>query len=132
MLTAIRRSRTVNLQTVVETPTYLSAAREEGMTSDEMTAAVSLVAANPRAGDLIVGSGGCRKIRVPGKGRGKSGGYRVVAFFAGENVPVFLLAVLSKGSRATFSNVERNAMKQAAKGLRKSLGVYSAPIGRDK
>ena len=52
------------------------------MTAEEMTAAVDLVAANPGAGDLIVGSGGCRKVRgVAGKGRGKSGGYRVVTLF---------------------------------------------------
>src|SRR3970040_2019291 len=57
------------MQSVVETPAYLAAAREEGMTSDEMMAAVNLVAANPRAGDLIVGSGGGREGRVPGKGR---------------------------------------------------------------
>lgn len=37
------------------------------MTSDEMTAAVNLVTANPTVEDLIAGSGGCRKVRVPGK-----------------------------------------------------------------
>jgi len=111
------------MQSVVETPAYLAAAKEEGMTAEEMTAAVDLVAANPKAGDLIVGSGGCRKVRVAGKGRGKSGGYRVVTFFGGEDVPAFLLAVLAKGSRANFSKAERNAMKQATRRLRESLGV---------
>jgi hypothetical protein len=47
----------------------------------------------------------------------------VVTFFCGEDVPVFLLAVLSKGSRANFSNAERNAMKQATRSLRESLGT---------
>ena len=32
------------------------------MAEDERAAAVEMVAANPEAGDLIVGSGGCRKI----------------------------------------------------------------------
>lgn len=77
------------MQSVIETPAYLAAAKEEGMTVDEMMSAVDLVAANPRAGDLIAGSGGCRKVRVGGKGRGKSGGYRVVTFFAAKDVPVF-------------------------------------------
>ena len=120
------------MQSVVETTAYLAAAREEGMNSDEMMAAVNLIAADPRAGDLIVGSGGCRKVRVPGKGRGKSGGYRVVTFFGGEGVPVFLLAVLSKGSRANFSNAERNAMKQAARRLRESLGARASSRGSDQ
>ncbi len=132
MLIDVRRSRIVSLQTVIETPAYLSSAKEEGMTSDEMTTAVSLVAANPRAGDRIVGSGGCRKVRVPGRGKGKSGGYRVVTFFTDEDVPVFMLAVLSKGSRANFSKLERIAMKQAAKRLRESLGGRTASKGRDE
>lgn len=120
------------MHTVVETPAYLAAAKEEGMTSDERMGAVDMLAANPRGGDVIVGSGGCRKVRVPGKGRGKSGGYRVVTFFGGKDAPVFLLAVLSKGSRASFSKAERNAMKQATRTLRESLAARSLSKGSDQ
>jgi hypothetical protein len=119
------------MQSVVETPAYLAAAKEEGMTDDEMMAAADLVAANPRAGELIAGSGGCRKVRVGGKGRGKSGGYRVVTFFAAKDVPVFFIAVLSKGTRANFSKAERNAMKQATRSLRESLGARALSRGSD-
>jgi len=91
------------------------------MTADEMATVVDLIAANPRAGEVIEGSGGCRKIRVAGKGRGKSRGYRVVTFLGGNDVPAFLLAVLSKGSRASFSAAERNAMARVAKRLVESL-----------
>jgi len=118
-----------HMQSVVETPAYLAAAREEGMTAEEMAAAVDLIAANPGAGDLIVGSGGCRKVRVAGKGRGKSGGYRVVTFFGGDDVPVFLLAVLAKGTRANFTKAERNAMRQATRSLRESLGGRASSKG---
>jgi hypothetical protein len=102
------------------------------MTAEEMKAAVDAVARDPRTGDLIVGSGGCRKIRVAGKGRGKSGGYRVVTFYAGSDVPVFLLAVLAKGSRANFSRAEQRAMKEFAKRARDSLGARSASQGEDR
>lgn len=118
------------VHTVIETPAHLADAKHEGMTSDEMVGAVDIIAANPHAGDLIVGSGGCRKVRIAGKGRGKSGGYRVVTFFGGEDVPVFLLAVLSKGSRANFSAAERNAIKQAAKRLEESLNARAGSKGR--
>ena len=103
--------------TVVETPSYLSSANAEGMTTDEMKAVVTLVAANPLAGDLIVGSGGCRKLRVAGKGKGKSGGYRVVTYFASCDLPVFLIAVLAKGSRANFSKAEVAAMAKLTKSI---------------
>ena len=66
------------LHTVVETGAYLASAKRTGMSEEEMRRTVDTVAADPTAGDLIVGSGGCRKIRVAGRGRGKSGGYSIV------------------------------------------------------
>ncbi|MEM9014482.1 MAG: type II toxin-antitoxin system RelE/ParE family toxin [Pseudomonadota bacterium] len=105
----------MTLHTVVETPGYLSDARDEGMTEAEMKAAVDLIAANPTIGVLIKGAGGCRKVRIAGKGKGKSGGYRVVTYFFDETLPAYLFAVLAKGSRANFSEVERKALGEMAK-----------------
>lgn len=87
-----------------------------------MRLVVDMIAAAPEAGDLIVGSGGCRKVRIPGKGRGKSGGYRVVTYYFSADAPVFLLAVLSKGSRGNFSDAECAALSKAAKRLRDVTG----------
>jgi len=39
---------------------------------------VDLVAGNPEAGDVMQGTGGVRKARLAGRGKGKSGGYRIV------------------------------------------------------
>jgi hypothetical protein len=83
------------------------------MSEDDVSRAVDTVARNPIAGDLIVGSGGCRKLRIAGRGKGKSGGYRVVTFYIGDAAPVYLLAVLSKGSDANFSDAQVNAMAKA-------------------
>ena len=95
---------------------FLSGVRkEEGMTAEKMRAAIDVVSRDPEAGDLIVGSGGCRKVRIAGKGKGKSGGYRVVTCFAGRDLPVFLVAVLAKGSRANFSKAESAAMAKMTK-----------------
>jgi hypothetical protein len=65
------------VHTVVETPTYLAAAAKAGMTEAERVAAVDQIAADPQAGDIIPGGGGVRKVRVAGRGKGKSGGYRI-------------------------------------------------------
>lgn len=98
------------METVVETPAYLAAAADAGMSDAERTAAVDLVSANPQAGELIVGTGGCRKVRPAGKGRGKSGGYRLITYYqVGQRV--FLLTVFSKGDRANLTKAERNALK---------------------
>jgi hypothetical protein len=110
------------MQTVVETPSYLSAAKACGMTDAEMKAAVDMIAANPTAGDLIVGSGGCRKVRIAGKGRGKSGGYRVITYFYNETAPVFLLWVLSKGSVANLTKEQVNNLAKATAIIAESFG----------
>ena len=85
------------------------------MSEAEMKAAVDQVAFDPAAGDVVQGSGGYRKVRVAGRGKGKSGGYRVVTLYGGEHMPVFLLWVLSKGSRGNFTDAETAQMRSAAK-----------------
>lgn len=111
------------MHTVIETPAYLRSAQKIGMTTSEMTVAVDTVSADPLAGDLIVGSGGCRKVRIAGRGFGKSGGYRVVTYFAIDAFTVFLIAVLSKGSDANFSDAQVNAMAKAVPNLADGIGV---------
>jgi len=55
-----------------------------------------------------VGTGGARKLRVAGRGKGKRGGYRVIPYFGAEDVPVFLLALYGKGRRADLTHAQRN------------------------
>ena len=108
------------MQTVVETQAYLSAAKAAGMSEADMIRVVDIVARDPQAGDLIVGSGGCRKLRVAGRGKGKSGGYRVVTYYADERTPVYLLSAISKGGAGNFSAAEIEMMAAAAKTILKT------------
>ncbi len=80
------------MHTVIETSSYLADAKAAGMTEKERDAVVTLIADNPEAGDQISGTGGARKVRIAGRGKGKSGGYRVVTFYSGPDVPVNLNA----------------------------------------
>jgi hypothetical protein len=81
------------------------------MTEVERGAVVEAVATRPDAGDEIPGSGGARKVRVAGRGKGKSGGYRVITFYSGKDIPVFLLTVYTKGEKANLTKAERNELK---------------------
>jgi hypothetical protein len=99
------------VHTVIQTPTFLGHAKAAGVDEAELTAICDTVARAPQAGDLIPGTGGARKLRVGGKGKGKSGGYRVITYYAAPDVPVFLLALISKGQRADLSQTERNALR---------------------
>jgi hypothetical protein len=114
-----------NMHTVVETPPYLAAADEAGLSDEEREAIKDMLARNPIAGDVIVGTGGCRKVRVAGRGKGKSGGYRVITFFTGPELPVFLITVFGKGERTDLTQRERNALagmtKQIADGYRRKV-----------
>ena len=94
------------LQTVAETPQFLRDADAAGLSENERKAIVTGVAADPLQGAEIRASGGVRKIRVAGRGKGKSGGYRVIAAYFGPEIPVYLLALLSKGDRENFTDKE--------------------------
>ena len=100
------------LQTVVQTPAYISAAK--GLLSDgERDEVINMVAENPEAGVSL--GGGIHKMRIARPGRGKSSGARVVFLFSGRNIPVFLLTVFAKNEKANLSRGERAALIAFAK-----------------
>lgn len=99
------------MQTVVETPTFIADARAAGLTEHERHAVVERVSRDPIAGVVIPGTGGARKVRFAGRGKGKSGGYRVIVWFGGVDLPVFLLNVFAKGDRVDLSPAERNELR---------------------
>mgnify|MGYP000979719561 FL=1 len=78
---------------------------------------VEFVSGEPEAGDVIVGTGGCRKLRFGKGGKGKSGGVRVITFFSGSDMPLFLITVFAKNERSDLSKAECNALATMTKRL---------------
>jgi hypothetical protein len=76
-----------------------------------------MVARDPTVGDVIPGTGGARKLRVAGRGKGKSGGYRVITYFAAEDVPILMLAIVDKGERADLTKAEQNELRAELSGV---------------
>jgi hypothetical protein len=99
------------MHAVVETHSFRRAANAAGVTEAERLTIIDLVAADPTAGDLMEGTGGARKWRFAAKGKGKSGGYRIITFFAAQDIPVFLLDIFAKGEKVNLSKAERNELK---------------------
>ncbi len=97
-------------QTVIETPSYLAQAAALGLNAEERAAIIDVFADDPEAGDVMQGTGGARKTRFAGRGKGKSGGYRVISFYGAADVPVFLLGVFGKGDKTNLSKAECNAL----------------------
>ena len=120
---------------VIETPDYLVDAKALGLTADERRSIVDFIAQTPDVGVEMKGTGGARKIRFAGRGKGKSGGYRVVTFYAGEDMPVFLLSIFSKGERANLSQSERelpDIQEMAQKRLCRPQGRKSHQVFHDR
>lgn len=107
----------VVMQTVVFFRTFERGATRCKLSEAEVFRLVTYLAANPTAGDEIPGTGGCRKLRVAGRGKGKSGGYRVITFYSGAAIPLFLLAIYSKGERADLTEAEKSEMRGMTKEL---------------
>ena len=105
------------MQTIVHTRFFATSAKHCGFTEQDTEKLETMLAKNPEAGDEIKGSGGCRKVRVAGRGKGKSGGYRVITFFSGPAYPVFLLVVYSKGMQEDISDEDVSGFRKLTKEL---------------
>ena len=111
----------MTLISVVETETYLSRARRI-MSEAEREAIVTMVAVNPMAGDLIVGSGGLRKMRIPLQGRGKRGGGRVIYWFHALHLPVVLLFAFAKNEASDLTPDQVKAIARQVENMALDFG----------
>ena len=85
---------TASMRTVAETEVFIKYAAD--IWNDlERNEFISWIAANPEAGDLIPGSGGCRKVRWSRQGTGKRGGTRVI-YFLTQEAAIWLLIAYAK------------------------------------
>ena len=95
--------------TIAELPEYIRRA-EKLMSAAERLDIVNCLAAHPKAGDLMEGTGGVRKLRWGRGAQGKSGGVRVIYYLHSEAMPLYLLTLFAKNERANLSKAQRNAL----------------------
>ncbi|MBY0109521.1 MAG: type II toxin-antitoxin system RelE/ParE family toxin [Candidatus Babeliaceae bacterium] len=69
------------------------------------------IAENPKMGDLIMGSGGVRKVRLKSATRGKSGGFRVCYYYLTLKEHIYLLWIYSKNEQANLTAEEKGILK---------------------
>jgi len=109
------------LITIVELPEYIKRA-EKILSKDERDELLYYLASNPKAGTLMQGTGGVRKLRLASKGKckGKSGGSRVIYFFYNDTIPLFLLTIFGKSEKTNINKTERNELAKLIKELIRS------------
>jgi len=82
----------------IETPIFTRLVKT--LVPDEEYRALQLaLMLRPEQGVLLQGSGGLRKIRWGGSGRGKSGGFRVIYFWDKEQAAFYMLLAYAKNEQ---------------------------------
>jgi hypothetical protein len=97
--------------TIAELPEYIRRA-EKLMSASERSEIINYLAAHPKAGDLMEGTGGIRKLRWGRGAQGKSGGVRVIYYVHSEKMPLYLLTLFAKNERANISKAQRNELAE--------------------
>ena len=86
------------MYTLIETLTFAADA-DKLWSEEERLEFFEWLANNPDAGDVIPGSGGCRKVRWSRAGSGKRGGVRVIYFTRLSAGELWLLLIYAKAAR---------------------------------
>ncbi|MBT3225693.1 MAG: type II toxin-antitoxin system RelE/ParE family toxin [Deltaproteobacteria bacterium] len=109
------------MQTIVELPEFRKKS-DKLMTDSERESVINYLAAHPASGDIIQGTGGIRKLRWSARGKGKSGGVRIIYYFHNELIPLFLLSLFGKDEKANLTKAERNNLAKLTSLLVKNYG----------
>lgn len=79
------------------------------LSEDSYCAFQNYLQENYSLGDVIPGAEGLRKIRWRVDGKGKSGGVRIIYYFASSKGYIYLLAIYGKNERA---DLDKNQLKK--------------------
>ncbi len=72
---------------------------------------------NPARGDLIKGGGGIRKVRFAAKGKGKSGGIRVIYYWMCEDGQILMLLAYSKSTQDDLTDQQTTILRTLVKDI---------------
>ena len=87
------------------------------LSSDELDELKREVATFRQLGSVIEDTNGLRKFRYGAKGKGKSGGARVLYYYGGDHMPVFLIAIYPKSEKANITGAEKKAVRKLIKAI---------------
>jgi len=102
------------IETLVFTKRLLRIADDEALRRLQLE-----LAANPEKGPVIQGTGGLRKVRMPARGKGKSGGARVIYLHLPLVKVIYLVYVFDKGEATDLTADEKRELRAIAEAIKK-------------
>jgi hypothetical protein len=106
-----------SILTVVETAAFARSA-EKLLTAGERDELVFMLALNPQNGDEIPGTGGVRKLRFGAKGKGKSGGVRVIYYYYDLENPLYAILLYGKNEQGDLTPRQKKDISEFAAGIK--------------
>ncbi len=97
-------------RTFVETPIFTKNWHSLGLTDDDLKNLQEILLENPKAGDVIKGTGGLRKIRISCNEHGKRGGARGIYVDVEFKEKIHLINVYAKNEQAELTESEKKAI----------------------
>ncbi len=81
------------------------------LTDDEYKEFQTHLLLDPEAGSIIVGTGGCRKVRWARQGTGKSSGIRAIYYYYNPAGRLYMLLAYPKSEKDSLTAAEKNQLK---------------------
>jgi hypothetical protein len=105
----------------VSTPKFLETWKDGGMTEGDLRALEGRLLEDPKIGDVIPGTEGLRKVRVPASGRGKRGGGRIFYRDFEPYGQIFLFYFVRKNEQDDLSPEQRRSVGKAVQAIESEL-----------
>jgi len=95
---------------IIETPIFTKRVKEILSDEEYRLFQIKLID-NPEAGNIIKGSGGIKKIRWSGSGRGKRGGSRILYYWYNTQGVLLMLFIFKKNESDDLTKSQLNDLK---------------------
>jgi hypothetical protein len=103
--------------TVLQLPKFKAEATEL-IGADGIDALAVYLIDDPKAGDVIPGSSGIRKLRWAAKGKGKRGGARIIYLYVVVAARIYLMRCYAKNVKTDLTADEKKQLRQVAAHLK--------------
>ena len=105
-------------RTFKEAPMFTKKWQSLGLTDEDLRRLENVLLKDPKFGDVIQGTGGIRKIRIPMDNIGKRGGARVIYVDVEIKETIYFINVYAKNEKDNLTEEEKKAFKEVAKLLK--------------